>query len=237
MPIDPAALVKSIGALPDLNLEHGFPHVLQQVVHATKVVFNADAAGLMLADADGSLRWASASDQAAQAIEAGQEQYAQGPCQTAFDQHAPAAVRDATTDPAYRQLAGVLRDQGVVAALSVPVEGGGGLIGTLDVYVGCPWDWDAGEVAALQTYAGIVGSLLASAAAAHVQGRIAAQLQTALNHRSVIERAKGVLMARDGLDAQAAFERLRTAARSSRRTVVDLAHEVLAQRPDGARPS
>jgi AmiR/NasT family two-component response regulator len=91
-------------------------------------------------------------------------------------------------------------------------------------------------VAGLQVCAGLVGSLLASAAAAHVQGRLAAQLQTALEHRGVIERAKGMLMARAGLGGPAAFERLRRPARASRRTVPELAREVLQETLDGTRP-
>jgi GAF domain-containing protein len=133
-------------------------------------------------------------------------------------------------------LTGVLLAVGMTAALSVPVEVEGGPIGTLDVYARVARDWDASEVAALQAYAGVVGSLLASAAAAHVQGRLAAQLQTALEHRSVIERAKGVLMAREGLDGRAAFERLRGPARASRRPVAEIAREVLEQGHDGSRP-
>jgi len=236
MPIQPAALAASIGTLPSLDVEHGFARTLQQVVDAAKTLFHADAAGLMLADADGALRWASATDSAAQAIETGQEHLAQGPCQTAFTQQAPAALRDATLDLVYLELTAVLLAEGVRAGLSVPVEVEGGPIGTLDVYARAPRDWDASEVAALQTYAGLVGSLLASAAAAHVQGRLAGQLQTALEHRSVIERAKGLLMGRDGLDGSVAFERLRRSARSSRRTVPEIAREVLAQGQNGQRP-
>jgi hypothetical protein len=90
MPIEPAVLAASIGALPSLDLERGFAQPLQHVVDAAKTLFDADAAGLMLADAHGALRWASATDPAAQIIEAGQEQLAQGPCWTAFSQQAPA---------------------------------------------------------------------------------------------------------------------------------------------------
>src|SRR5213596_1893601 len=47
---------------------------------------------------------------------------------------------------------------GVVEArsgdLSVPVQVGGGLVGTLDVYVADPRDWDDSAMAALETYAG-----------------------------------------------------------------------------------
>jgi len=125
---------------------------------------------------------------------------------------------------------------GVMAALSVPVEVDGGPIGTLDVYARSRRDWDASEVAALQAYAGVVGSLLASVSVARVQGRLATQLQTALEHRSVIERARGMLMVKYDLDAQTAFERLRGQARSSRRKVVDIATELLARHEDGFRP-
>lgn len=56
----------------------------------------------------------------------------------------------------------------------------------------------------------------------------AAQLQTALDSRVVIEQAKGFLAARDGLDLEAAFQRIRAAARSSHRSVQDVAREVVA---------
>jgi PAS domain S-box-containing protein len=56
----------------------------------------------------------------------------------------------------------------------------------------------------------------------------AAQLQTALDSRVVIEQAKGFLAARDGLDLEAAFQRIRAAARSTHRSVQDVAREVVA---------
>jgi len=76
-----------------------------------------------------------------------------------------------------------------------------------------------------------VASLLAAAVTAKVKGRLADQLQAALEHRWLIEQAKGMVMARERLDAQAAFERLRRAARSSSRRLVDVAREVTAGQP------
>lgn len=52
------------------------------------------------------------------------------------------------------------------------------------------------------------------------------QLEGALERRAVIERAKGILMERHGVDALTAFERLRTHARANRRRVVDVSREV-----------
>jgi GAF domain-containing protein len=117
-------------------------------------------------------------------------------------------LRDISAEPQWGELAQVLVG-GILAALSVPVELDGSAIGTLDIYSSTPWDWDDSEIATAQAYAGLVASLLAAAVTAKVKGRLADQLQAALAHRLLIEQAKGMVMARERLDAQAAFERLR----------------------------
>jgi len=53
------------------------------------------------------------------------------------------------------------------------------------------------------------------------------QLESALERRGVIERAKGILMERHGVGEREAFELLRDHARSSGRRVVDVAQAVL----------
>jgi GAF domain-containing protein len=231
MPIDPTDLAKSIGALGTLDPEPGLAPALQQLTDAAKQLFRADAAGLMLIDAEGVLRWASASDQTAQTVEDGQERLAQGPCAVAFSQRLPAAIRNISLEPEWQEFTQVLVSEGICAALSVPVELDGGIIGTLDIYADKARDWDPSEVAALQAYAGLVASLLSAAVTAQVKGRLAEQLQAALEHRWLIEQAKGVLMGREDLDAQTAFERLRGAARSSTRRLADVARDVTAGQP------
>ena len=69
MPIEPSMLAKSIGTLTDLQPQQDLVVTLQQAVLAAKQLFDADAAGVMLADIDGRLRWASASDRRAQTLE------------------------------------------------------------------------------------------------------------------------------------------------------------------------
>jgi response regulator NasT len=58
-----------------------------------------------------------------------------------------------------------------------------------------------------------------------------AQLESALERRAVIERAKGILMERHKIDDRRAFEMLREHARSSSRTVVAVAQTVLDGHP------
>lgn len=65
------------------------------------------------------------------------------------------------------------------------------------------------------------------------------QLESALERRGTIERAKGILMERHAVDERAAFELLRAQARKSNRQVVELAravtegHALLPAAPNG----
>ena len=112
--------------------------------------------------------------------------------------------------------AGALRwataSDGVIEAvksgdLTVPVQVGGGPVGTLDVYVTAPRVWDDSAAAALQAYAGLVASLLVAAVAARVTGRLADQLKGALEHRSLIERAVPAIVDREDRLASAKAQR------------------------------
>jgi hypothetical protein len=221
MPIDPALLAKSIATLSDLDPERDLASTLEQAVVAAKQLFEVDAAGIMLADAAGKLRWASASDPHAQTLEDNQESFAAGPCIQAFTSGRPAVMCDATLEPRWGEITLAFVELQIRSGLSVPVELGGGPIGTLDVYAVAPGGWDQTEVSALQTYAGLVATLLGTAAKAQISGRLAEQLRVALDARSVIEQAKEALVQRERLDDKAAFIGLRRAARSSTRMLAE----------------
>jgi hypothetical protein len=217
MPIDPALLAMSIATLTDLDPEQDLAATLEQAVVAAKQLFAVDAAGIMLADADGKLRWASASDPLAETLEDNQETFAAGPCLEAFTTGRPAVICDAILEPRWGEITLAFVELQIRSGLSVPVQLGGGPIGTLDVYAAAPGGWDATEVSALQTYAGLVATLLGTAARAERSGRLATQLQVALEARNVIEQAKVALEELERLDDQQAFIDLRRAARSSAR--------------------
>jgi ANTAR domain-containing protein len=185
MPIEPAQLARSLGALGSLDVDQGLEVTLRQVLGSAKTLLDADRVGLMLIDQAGGLLSAGASD----------------------------------------------RGEAVAGGLSVPVQVGGGPVGTLDVYVTAPRAWDDSAAAALQAYAGLVASLLVAAVTAQVTGRLADQVQGALAYRSLLEQAAAILIDREGLDAPAAFEWLETAAKSSGSTLVEMAHAVVGGAP------
>jgi GAF domain-containing protein len=157
--------------------------------------------------------------------------FAAGPCAQAYATGKPAVMHDATLERRWGEIALTFVEVQIRSGLSVPIELGGGPIGTLDVYAVDPRGWDQSEVSAAQAYAAVVGTLLAAAAKAELTGALADQLQTALESRGLIERAKGALMERERLDDQEAFSHLRRAARSSGRKLSEVAGEVAAGKP------
>ena len=59
------------------------------------------------------------------------------------------------------------------------------------------------------------------------QTELAAQLQSALNSRAIIEQAKGVLIGQHGLTAHAAYAQLRAQARAERRKLAIVSADVV----------
>ena len=75
----------------------------------------------------------------------------------------------------------MLRHDGLHAVLSVPVEVAQGAVGTLNVYLREPREWDHSQVNAAEIYGRLVGSLLGSALAAELKGQLIEQLQWPLS--------------------------------------------------------
>jgi GAF domain-containing protein len=80
----------------------------------------------------------------------------------AFSTGRPAVMHDARLERRWGEITLVFVEVQIRSGLSVPVDLGGGPIGTLDVYAADPWGWDDSEVTALQAYAGVVASLLSA---------------------------------------------------------------------------
>jgi hypothetical protein len=105
MRIEPAALATSNQSPDHPGRQRGFPQALQQVVEATKLLFAADGAALMLVGKDELLTWASASDAHAERAEAVQAELGGGPCMVAWRNRSPVAVRDVEAESRWAEVA------------------------------------------------------------------------------------------------------------------------------------
>jgi GAF domain-containing protein len=226
--VDDTALASSLRRLSDRGpTRAGLRSYLQAVVDACVELFDVGGSGLMIADEHSELRYAVATDGPGRMLERVQLETGQGPCVDTFVHDNVVLVEDLAADRRYPIVARELVPRGVASVLGAPVHLAGLTVGSLDVYRHEPYHWDASDTAALTRYADVVEATLTAAVAAESAGELAAQLKYAVEHRVPIDRGVGYLMARDRIDSVAAFNRLRQAARQSRRKVGDVAVQLL----------
>lgn len=229
--IDPPALQASLRRLATQAGAGDDSSVVSALIKVTEAcvdLFDVAGSGIMVADEQNVYRHVAASDEAGRTLELLESELGQGPCTDAFIHDQVVSSPDLLADPRWPDLAaGMVAQQRVRAVVGVPVRLGGVTVGTLDVYRDHPAEWDSAELTALTRYAEVIGSTLVAALSAHQAGELAAQLQYALDYRVVIERGVGYLMGTQGIDEVTAFNRLRRAARGSRRKIGEVAQELL----------
>jgi GAF domain-containing protein len=228
--IDPDALDRSLAALREQSANGGLMIALEQVMTATRQLFDATGCGVMLINESSVLAAAAATDEPGRLLEVLQERDGHGPCVDALTFDQIVTVADLAGDARWPAL-GELPEAGVRAVLGVPLHADHVPVGSLNIYRDRPHQWTESEVAALTEYSSLVESVLRTALHARQRERLADQLQHALDHRVVIERAVGVVMGRDNVNAVAAFNQLRHQARSAQRSVAEVASELLATIP------
>ncbi len=200
---------------------------LEQVTKACAELFAVTGSGLMLVDEQNICRYVASTDGPGRVLETMESETGQGVCTEAFVTNRPAASTDLLAESRWPDLATAVAPHGVRAVLGVPVRLGAIPVGTLDVYLDHPHEWDDAQRGALARFSDVVEATLTAALRAHTAGELAAQLQYALDYRVTIERGIGYLMGREGLDAVTAFNRLRRSARATRTKIGQVAEHLL----------
>jgi AmiR/NasT family two-component response regulator len=111
--------------------------------------------------------------------------------------------------------------------LASPIPYSDQAVGVVAVFAAQPHEWGEAELEAIVAFTELVALLILNAMEASERGRLAGELQAALDSRVVIEQAKGVLVGRHGLTTRQAFERLRRQARDQRRPLTEVARSVV----------
>jgi len=209
----------------------GLAEALHEIVAAAVPLLRADGVGLMLADGQGTLRWVTATNQAEQAFEQAERDLGEGPCIDAYTGGQVIWTEDLRSDPRWPRLGPAARTNQIRGVLSAPVLLDDQPIGTCNALTNAARGWTAADAGAVRAFAMVLGRLIGSITDARHKAELTAQLQFALDSRVLVEQAKGVLMEREGVDAERAFELLRRRARRSERRLADVARELIARRP------
>src|SRR4051794_459618 len=227
MPTDADELERSLQGLRERAAGVALQDALALCIQSAVRMFEVTGAGLMLIDDASVLRSAAATDAPGRALEELQADLGEGPCVDAFLNDEMIVVEDLAEDERWPRLRPEIPASGVRAVLGAPVHIAGGAVGSVNVYRDVAHDWSADEVAGLDAYADVVEGLLTGALLSEQHSEIVRQLRHALDDRVTIERAVGLIMGRDHVDAVSAFNRLRRSARRTRRPVVAVASELL----------
>ncbi len=187
----------------------------------------AEGASIALVGEDGVPRTIAASSALPTAMDEAQYRFGEGPCLEALGTgREVAAELPAGRWPLFEEHAGQARLRGV---WSLPASARGRVVASLNLYfcTGRPWRErrQAGEVLAQHT-----GQLVAQSAALAGSELANAHLRRALEARDMIGQAKGVLMEREGLSAEEAFDVLRCVSQRGNRKLRDVAADMVAAR-------
>jgi GAF domain-containing protein len=207
--------------------EMGVEDAIREIVHTTHAMFDVDGAGLMLADAEQHLRSVAASDDRFAHLEDLQIRHQEGPCIDAFDGKELVGVEDLADDKRWPRFSEAAVARNVRAVLASPLPYNRDAVGVVAVLSEQRRPWSAEGELALLAFTDLAALLIASMMQGQQQSELAAQLQSALNSRRIIEQAKGVLMGRHGISARAAYEQLRGQARAERRKLAAVCAEVV----------
>ncbi|MEU7261625.1 MULTISPECIES: GAF and ANTAR domain-containing protein [Streptomyces] len=185
-------------------------------------------AGVMLALPGGPLRLVAASSERVRLVELFELDASEGPCCTAFHQATPVDhTLNATPSPRWPRFSTRAHSAGYTSVHATPIRLRADTIGVLNLFRRVP-----GPL--LQTDRHLARALADATAISLLQQTtldqhrtVRAQLEKALDTRTIIEQAKGFLTARHETDPDTAFHHMRAHARHHHLRLVDLARDIV----------
>jgi GAF domain-containing protein len=144
----------------------------------------------------------------AQDFDGRQVRAAEGPCWAAYRAGTVVVTDDVTTDPRWPALAPLAQQSQVRSVIAVPVREGTETTGTVNVYSRRIGAFGVAGRRIAELAAAAVAGILQNVAERDAMQTLAHNLERALSSRAVIDQAKGMVMARLGVDADEAFARL-----------------------------
>lgn len=211
------------------------PALLTRVAElAVRAIPGADGAGLTLLQAGKGDTIVATAD-FVRAVDDIQYDLGEGPCITAAADGVTVRSGSLGVDPMWPRFGPRVSRLDVHSALSLPLIGSDGVLGAMNIYAHQP---DAFDDRAAELGEAFAVPAAISVQNAHVLDQallLAAQLETALTSRAVIDQAIGVLVARSGHTPTEAFARLRVMSQHENRKLSAIAQTMVDQAANRAR--
>src|SRR3954453_21290521 len=222
---DVAMAIHELGQL--LVAEEGVESTLQRIANlAARVIEDCDAAGVTL-HIDGKYVTAACTDARTLAVDAGQYSRDEGPCLQAMRDRAVLRIDVEEARLRWPEFLEDARAGNIRSFLAAPLMLKSESIGALNLYSSRPAGFTDLDDVLVALFTGQAAIAVANAKTYGDAVELTRQLQEALASRAVIEQAKGVLMAREAVDADRAFGLLRGWSQHRNVKLRDLAREIV----------
>lgn len=195
---------------------------------ALETVPDATGAGVTLVDQWGRRTTSAATDPLVDRADALQYTLDEGPCLAAAALGQVVRVDDVTTDRRWPRWAAEAAALGLRSSLSSPMVAGDGALGAVKVYGTGPSAFGARSEQLMSLFSAQAAILVANAQSSERAERLSDALREAVRSRDVVNLAKGVLMARHGVDEDTGFRMLLNRSREDASSLADTARVVVA---------
>lgn len=202
-------LTSSLAALSRFFVGDGtFEETLTRVTGLTvEAVAPAEFAGITML-VEGRQRTAIFTDETAPEIDQAQYDSGEGPCLDAFREQRIRRIESTLADGPWPEFRRAAAAHGIRSTLSLPMLVDKSAVGAMNLYALRERAFSEDDVETATLFASQAAIVLANAQAYWDARELSSGLSDAMQHRAVIEQAKGVLMGAQGCDENAAFDLL-----------------------------
>lgn len=213
----------------ELEEQRDFAEMIQKVSDYARVLVDADEAGVMVTHSRRDVETPAATGHLVVTAHDLQATYDEGPCLDAIEGRATYVTGDTKHDDRWPKWGPAVFDLGVKSAIGVRLATRGRGYGSLNVYADRLDAFDQEQVQ-------LVEVLAAHASAAFAAAERERGLTDALESRTVIGQAQGILMQTFNIDAETAFSFLKRISQHENIRLHALAEAITVQRDANARP-
>jgi GAF domain-containing protein len=151
-----------------------------------------------------------------------------GPCLDAANTAATLLIDDMQQETRWPDYTGSAVDAGAHSSLSIGLPVHEAVTGALNIYATKPDAFDDDAIMLAQTFAGYAAVALANAHLYDTQASLARHMEAAMEHRAVIEQAKGIIMGDRHCGPDEAFQILTKLSQDTNRKLRDVATALVA---------
>jgi GAF domain-containing protein len=194
---------------------------------AAETIPGATGAGISLMDDQG--RRTSTGATSALVLEADDLQYRlnEGPCLTSWSERRTVRVDDIGYDPRWPRWSEAVRSMPLLSSVSAPLTVADRSLGAVKVYSGQRAAFDGRTEQLLQGFCDTAALLLGNIASLDNGRQLSDHLRQALKDRDTVQLAKGIVMQREGLPEDQAFQLMVHEARATDRQLREVAARVI----------